>query len=72
MKRLEKNKSAIIIGIHPGTVDSPLSEPYQKNIPKKQLFTPEFSTQNMLNVLQKVTPKDTGKHFAWDGSEILP
>jgi NAD(P)-dependent dehydrogenase (short-subunit alcohol dehydrogenase family) len=66
------NKNAIIIGLHPGTVDSPLSKPYQKNLPKGQLFTPDFSIASMNKVLNQLASKDTGKLFAFDGEEINP
>ena len=66
------NPNAIIVGLHPGTVDSPLSKPFQNNIPKKQLFTPDYSAERLLDVIQNLTPSDTGKLLAWDGKEITP
>ena len=65
-------KNAIIIGLHPGTVDSPLSKPFQNNIPNNKLFTPDYSIKNLLNVISELSPNDSGKVFAWDGKEILP
>ncbi len=65
-------KKSIIVGIHPGTVDSDLSEPFQSNVEEGKLFTPEFSTGKMLEVLNGLEPEDTGKLFAWDGKEIMP
>ena len=67
-----RNKQAIIVGLHPGTVDSDLSKPFQGNVPDGHLFTPEYSAQQLLNVLENLTPEHTGKCFAWDGQEILP
>ena len=67
-----RNPSAIVVGLHPGTVDSKLSKPYQRNVPEHKLFTPSFSTQMMLDVLIGLTPLQSGKCFAWDGSEIAP
>ena len=66
------NKKAIIVGLHPGTVDSNLSKPFQGNVPDGKLFTPEYSTQKLLEVLTSLTSKQSGKCFAWDGKEILP
>lgn len=66
------NKQAIIIGLHPGTVDSELSKPFQKNINKTQLFTPQYSAQRLINVIENLTPEQSGKCFAWDGKEIFP
>ena len=54
---------SIIVGLHPGTVESPLSKPLQANVPKTQLFSPRFSVAKMLNVLDGLKPSDTGKCF---------
>jgi len=67
-----RNTNAVIVGLHPGTVDSDLSRPFQANVPDGKLFTPEFSTQKLLEVLEKLTPQQSGKCFAWDGQEIDP
>ena len=66
------NKNAIIVGLHPGTVDSPLSKPFQKSLPKGQLFTPDFSIVSMIKTLNQLTTKNTGRLFAFDGEEIAP
>lgn len=67
-----RNPNAIIVGLHPGTVDSNLSKPFQANVPKDKLFSPDYASASMLDVLEKLTPQQTGKFFAWDGEEILP
>lgn len=67
-----RNQQAIVVGLHPGTVDSELSRPFQANVPKGKLFTPEFSASQMLSVLQELTPEQSGRCFAWDGKEIDP
>ena len=41
------NKDVFIVGLHPGTVDSQLSKPFQSNVPEKKLFTPDY-LQKML------------------------
>ncbi len=61
---------AIICGLHPGTVNTQLSAPFQKNVPENKLFPPEQSVAYLLEVIQKLQSSDTGKVFAWDGSEI--
>ena len=66
------NKRAIIVGLHPGTVDSNLSKPFQSNITDGMLHTPEYSAEKLLEVLENITPEQTGKCFAWDTSEVLP
>jgi NAD(P)-dependent dehydrogenase (short-subunit alcohol dehydrogenase family) len=67
-----RNKNAIIVSLHPGTVDTDLSRPFHKNIPVAQLLTPHHSVTKLLEVLASLTPAQSGKFFAWDGEEILP
>lgn len=66
------NKNAIIVGLHPGTVDTDLSRPFQKNVSVEQLLTPHQSAEKLLEVLASLTSAESGKCFAWDGGEILP
>lgn len=61
---------AIIAGLHPGTVDTALSQPFQKGVTPEKLFTPERSAQAMLAVLDGLTPADSGGVFAFDGARI--
>ena len=64
------HKEAVIAGLHPGTVATPLSEPFQRNVEPAKLFTPQFSATQMLSVLDALTPADSGNLFAWDGQRI--
>lgn len=64
------NKQAVCVGLHPGTVDSGLSKPFQGNVPDGKLFTPAYSASCLLTVLDRLTPDDTGQVFAWDGTRI--
>jgi len=64
--------NAIVIGLHPGTVDTGLSEPFQNGVPKEKLFTPEYSVTRLLAVISDVTSTDTGKVFDFRGDEVLP
>lgn len=66
------NKKAIVVCLHPGTVDSSLSKPFQRHVDKRKLFTPEHSASYLLNVMNNLTPEHSGKCFAWDGKEITP
>lgn len=67
-----KNKKAIIAGLHPGTVDTKLSRPFQGNVTSSKLFEPSQSATYLLNVLTSLDVTDSGKIFAWDGEEIHP
>lgn len=68
---LARKKDPIIcILLHPGTVDTDLSQPFQRNVPKEKLFTKEFSVQKLLSIINNTKRSDNGKFFAWDGQEI--
>ncbi len=67
-----RNRQAIVVGLHPGTVESTLSLPFQANVANGKLFTPDYAAQKLLDVLETLTPDHSSKCFAWDGKEILP
>jgi len=65
-----RNPKAIAVALHPGTVDTPLSKPFQRNVPAGRLFAPEDSARHLLAVIERLTPAESGGLFAWDGSPI--
>lgn len=70
MKR--RNRDAIVVGLHPGTVDSGLSRPFQARVPAGKLFSPQTAVAHMASVLDNLTVSDSGKCLAWDGQEVPP
>ncbi len=67
-----KNDKSIIVALHPGTVDTMLSQPFQSNVPAGKLFDSDRAARQLLDVLDGLKPAQSGKIFAWDGAEILP
>ncbi|KAL0305380.1 UNVERIFIED_CONTAM: Benzil reductase ((S)-benzoin forming) IRC24 [Sesamum calycinum] len=65
-----KKDPIVCILLHPGTVDTDLSRPFQSNVPEGKLFTKEFSVQKLLSIIMNAKKSDNGKFFAWDGQEI--
>ncbi|NIA69977.1 SDR family NAD(P)-dependent oxidoreductase [Pelagibius litoralis] len=63
-------KQAFCVGLHPGTVDSRLSQPFQGGVAQDKLFTPAIAASHLLAVVDGLTTGDSGKLFAWDGKEI--
>jgi NAD(P)-dependent dehydrogenase (short-subunit alcohol dehydrogenase family) len=63
---------AIAVALHPGTVDTGLSAPFQRNVAEGKLFTPDYSAEQLLSVIDNLTPSDSGNLFAWDGERIAP
>ena len=61
---------SVVAGLHPGTVDTALSQPYTSRTPKDALFSPETSARHLLKVMDQLCPEDSGGVFAWDGSRI--
>ena len=72
IEQARKNDQSICVGLHPGTVDTRLSAPFQGNVPDKQLFSPEQSAGYLLDVIDGLTASDTGRLFDWQGKEIAP
>jgi len=70
LQRIAPN--AIVVGLHPGTVDTALSLPFQRGVPKETLFTPQHSVASLLSVIDSLEPEDTGKVFDDRGEEVPP
>ena len=65
-----RNPGALCVGLHPGTVDTTLSKPFQGGVREDKLFSPDQSARYLLRVLDGLTPAESGGIFAWDGSVI--
>lgn len=61
---------SVIVGLHPGTVDSALSAPFQSGLPDGQLTRPEDAAANLLGVLSRLTPAQSGRVFDFRGDEV--
>lgn len=61
---------SVIVALHPGTVDTPLSSPFQGRVPEGKLFTPAYSVERLLGVLNGLDASDSGRFFAWDGQAV--
>ena len=67
-----RNKRGIVVGLHPGTVDTGLSRPFQGNVQPGRLFTPDRAAVQLLDVIDGLGPADSGKLFDWEGKEVAP
>ena len=70
IEQARRNEDFIAVGLHPGTVDTDLSKPFQSGVPEKQLFTADQSAAYLLGVIDGLQPSDSGKVFDWAGKEI--
>ena len=64
------HQNGLVVALHPGTTDTPLSQPFQRNVPPEKLFSPDFTAERLLQVLDTLSSDDTGGFFAWDGQPI--
>jgi NAD(P)-dependent dehydrogenase (short-subunit alcohol dehydrogenase family) len=62
----------VIVGLHPGTVDSALSQPFQGGLAEGQLTWPADAAANLLSVLAGLGPAQSGRVFDFRGEEVLP
>lgn len=60
----------ICVALHPGTVETRLSEPFRKT--RLAPVAPPAAARDLLRVLQGLTAEQSGGCFAWDGSAIVP
>ncbi|VWX46456.1 SDR family NAD(P)-dependent oxidoreductase [Novosphingobium sp. 9U] len=61
---------AVVVALHPGTVDTPLSRAFQRNLPEGQLTSAEQAAGHLLKVIEQLTPAESGAFLAWDGQHI--
>ena len=67
-----RNDRSIVVGLHPGTVATALSKPFQAGVRADQLFTSDRAAVQLLDVIDGLKAPDSGKLFGWDGAEIAP
>ena len=63
---------AIIAAYQPGTVDTPLSKPFQRQVAPGKLFAPEQAAQYLLDVLDTLSFEQSGQLIDWQGKQISP
>ena len=65
-----RNRAGIVVTVHPGTVDTALSRPFQRGVPPGALLSPQQSAGHILSVLDGLGPQDSGGLYAWSGERI--
>ena len=65
-----KNPHTIVVALHPGTTDTRLSKPFQRNVPPGKLFSVDRTVSQLLTIIHGLTEADSGKFFSWDGSRL--
>jgi NAD(P)-dependent dehydrogenase (short-subunit alcohol dehydrogenase family) len=67
-----RKPQAICVGLHPGTVDTALSRPFQSGLPESQLFSAERAAAHLMEVIEQLTLAQSGSVRDWAGKEIPP
>ena len=62
-----RNKNAICVGLHPGTVKTRFTEKFQNTT---ETISPEDSVEMMMKVIESLSVDDNGYCFAYDGKVI--
>lgn len=61
-------KKVVCVSLHPGTVDTDLSQPYKKSMPN--LFTVDHSVKCLMSVIDSLSIEDSGKFLSYDRKAI--
>ena len=61
-----KNSDAVCVGLHPGTVATPLSAPFGGG----ERLEPHQSASRLVAILQQLSLTDSGKVFDWKGERV--
>lgn len=65
-----KNPQTTVVALHPGTTDTRLSQPFQRNVPPEKLFSVDRTVGQLLKIIYQLTEQDNGSFFSWDGTRL--
>ena len=65
-----KRQSTWCIALHPGTTDTDLSKPFQKNVQEGRLFPVDFTVSQLLDVIDSMGEENSGGLYDWAGKAI--
>lgn len=65
-----RNRHACCLMLHPGTVDTALSKPFQARVAADALFSTERAATQLLAIIAASTALDSGRFIAWDGKDV--
>lgn len=64
------NPAAKIMAYHPGTVDTPLSQPFQANVAPEKLFSPARAAEALDTVLSNLAADGELSYLDWQGETV--
>lgn len=63
-------RNVVCVALHPGTTDTDLSRPFQAGLPAGKLFPVQRTVTQLLGVIDRLGPADSGRFLGWDGAQI--
>ena len=72
IEQQRQHPKRVICALHPGTVDTALSEPFQSRVPEQKLFSKERAARQLLQVIGQLSSADSGKQLDWQGKTVIP
>jgi NAD(P)-dependent dehydrogenase (short-subunit alcohol dehydrogenase family) len=71
LARVRRNQAPVYcVALHPGTTRTDLSQPFQRNVKPESLFAPEYTVEQLLQVLQHLEAKHSGGLYDYAGKAI--
>jgi NAD(P)-dependent dehydrogenase (short-subunit alcohol dehydrogenase family) len=64
------HSNTVVVALHPGTVRSPLSEPFLTPGYKNRVLTPQECAEKLLGVISTLHVENSGSFFDWQGKSI--
>ena len=65
-----KRQGTWTMALHPGTTDTDLSKPFQKNVAEGRLFPVDFTVNQLLDCIDSMTLEHSGGLYDWAGKAI--
>ena len=65
-----KYPGARILAIHPGTTDTDLSRPFQRNVQPGRLYSASTTAERILRIIHDTQTAQSGSFLNWDGKPI--
>lgn len=59
-----------LVAFHPGTVDTGLSRPFQRNVPEGKLFSADFVAERLLTISSDLPIDGDASYLDWAGKTI--
>ncbi len=63
-------KDSVLVCYHPGTVDTALSKPFQKNVAAEKLFTADFTASQLITHLPELDREQACHFIDWRGEVV--